>query len=265
LRTARIALLIGACIAPALPAAAQSEAPTVDDKQERARELHERGLAAYDAERYDEAIVAFREAYELSPVPGILFNLAQAHLAKGPRSCPEARRAFSMYLQASPSASNRSAVQARIDELNACADAEERRRAEEAAAPVSPSTPAPSPAPRERPGANAAEPKPLEESDNVPWLALGVGGLGVVAAAVGVVFYASAGSDYDELKSSCRDQCAPSSWEDAAERERTGLVLIGVGGAVAIGSLVVWLATGRSGKAPTRATAAIPSGFVATW
>ncbi len=264
MKAGRTALWLAACVSLAFDLAAQPT-PPANDADERARSLHEQGVAAFEAGDYDRAIAAFSEAYELSPAPGILFNLGQAHVAKGPSNCAEARRAYSMYLQAAPNARNRQAVQTWIDELAACADAEEARRAQ-ASTPPAAAGPADEASAPPAPVTVFAEPAaPVSESRDVPWLAIGAGSLGVVAAAIGGVMYASAGSDYSELKDSCGNQCAPSSWEDAADRERTGLVLIGVGSALAIGSLVIWLATGSAGEPPQRARAAHPGGFVTTW
>jgi tetratricopeptide (TPR) repeat protein len=255
----RTALWLVAALAASRGAAAQ-EAPPADDAQRRARALHEQGMSAYDAGRYDEAATAFDQAYQLSPAPGLLFNLAQAQRGRGPRACPEALAAYRSYLRAVPTAPNRAVVEARIAEMEPCAAREEERRAR--ASPASrprklrPAQPEPvSTQPRPE------RPEPMSEA-SVEWLLAGAGS-GVVAAAIGTGLYLSAGSDYSELEQRCGRRCPPSAWEGAKDRERTGLVLIGVGSAVAVATLVVWLAT--SGESGNPARARDPRGVAVAW
>jgi tetratricopeptide (TPR) repeat protein len=115
------------------PGLAQSRART---PAEQAREQYERGIVAYNLERFDDAIAAFTRAYELDPAPTLLFNIAQSRWKKG-----ENERAlfyYRRYLEADPGAANRATVEARIREL------EGARRAPVAAAPP-PAPPAPAP------------------------------------------------------------------------------------------------------------------------
>jgi len=56
------------------PAAAQKSA---DD--ERARELYDNGAILYEEGRYEDAIAAWKAAYDLSPKPLLLFNVANAY------------------------------------------------------------------------------------------------------------------------------------------------------------------------------------------
>lgn len=63
-----------------------------DGRKEKARRLFDQGQTFYSLGEYDRAIASFREAYELSSAPGLLFNLAQAHRLNG-----ECRRALELY------------------------------------------------------------------------------------------------------------------------------------------------------------------------
>jgi tetratricopeptide (TPR) repeat protein len=150
----------------ALGAQAQARTPA-----EEAKEHYERGVVAYNLERFDEAIAAFTKAYELDPAPTLLFNIAQSRWKKG-----ENERAlfyYRRYLEADPNAANRPTVEARIRELEA---------ARRAPAPVAASAPAPvaAPAPRVPPVFVQAAPPPPERPPlyRRPWV------WGVVAAAV---------------------------------------------------------------------------------
>ena len=69
----------------------------------------------YKERRFAEAAAKYREAYELSQVPALLFNVAQAHRLAG--QCREAVTAYEAYLREAPGAANRADAEARRDEL----------------------------------------------------------------------------------------------------------------------------------------------------
>jgi len=56
-----------------------------DKQTERAGALYSDGRVAFDAERYQAAYDAFHEAYALSALPALLYNMAAALEALG---CP---------------------------------------------------------------------------------------------------------------------------------------------------------------------------------
>ena len=69
--------LLLATLLAAGPARAQGEAPREADDQ-RARVLYENGAILYEEGRYEDAVVAWKEGYELSNRPLFLFNIANA-------------------------------------------------------------------------------------------------------------------------------------------------------------------------------------------
>jgi tetratricopeptide (TPR) repeat protein len=101
------------------PAIALAEPP---DRQAR---LHfESGRSYYEQGRYDEALHEFEEAYRLaSPAsqPIMLFNVAQTQERIGRLS--EAIDSFRRYLEASPRADDRAAIESRIQNLQSRLDA----------------------------------------------------------------------------------------------------------------------------------------------
>jgi tetratricopeptide (TPR) repeat protein len=102
-----IVLLTATARAEQLPARAAAEAKAQYDK----------GVVAYNLQKFDDAIAAFTRAYEIDPSPILLFNIAQSHNKKG-----ETERAlfyYRRYLEADPAAENRDKVEARIRELEA--------------------------------------------------------------------------------------------------------------------------------------------------
>src|SRR5689334_7510905 len=68
-----------------------------------ARELSDQGLAAFNQGRYAEAIRAFLASYEISPLPALMFNVAQAHRLLG--DCQQAEIYYRRYLNELPEAS----------------------------------------------------------------------------------------------------------------------------------------------------------------
>lgn len=63
-------------LALALSVAVWAQSP--DNAEQRARELYENGVILYDEGRYEDAIVAWNEAYAMSERPLLLYNIASA-------------------------------------------------------------------------------------------------------------------------------------------------------------------------------------------
>lgn len=94
---------------------ATSSVRGAEDPTARARALFLAGKKHYAAERYREAIAAFREANGLKPSPILDFNIARSHEELGePASAIEH---YERYLRARPKAANRSSVERRIAAL----------------------------------------------------------------------------------------------------------------------------------------------------
>jgi tetratricopeptide (TPR) repeat protein len=107
---AAVAFVAVVCAAGALAAQPRTRSP-----QDQAKEQYERGVVAYNLERFDDAIAAFARAYELDPAPILLYNIAQARWKKGEND--RALFYYRRYLEADPNAENRAAVEARMRDL----------------------------------------------------------------------------------------------------------------------------------------------------
>ena len=197
--------------APAAPLAAEARA---DD--EEARDLFEIGKGAFDEGRFDRAAKYFREAYELSHRPALLFNIGTA--LDRLRLDQEALDAFRQYLELVPEASNRRYVEERIRIIEAALARTQPTEAD--ADPLAPpnqedaleTTPAAADPPREplvpspAETARAAEPlapasgDPQHPHDTAPspitarwWFWTGIGAVAVAAVAVVVAMSAGGG------------------------------------------------------------------------
>ena len=103
------ALLTVACLA-ALPAYAEDTATGSEAEAEaEAMALYAQGEEHYNAGRIDEALLAFRKAYQLLPAPGLLVNIGQCFRQLGDH--PNAVLAFERYLKDEPEADNRTEVE----------------------------------------------------------------------------------------------------------------------------------------------------------
>ena len=91
--------------------------PAATDEMARARDLFQRGEQLYKAGDYARALVLYREAYGLKPLPGFLFNLGQCARQLG--RCDHALAHFREFLSKLPQAPNRGLVEELIRECEA--------------------------------------------------------------------------------------------------------------------------------------------------
>jgi tetratricopeptide (TPR) repeat protein len=250
----------GACallLAVAVAGAAQAE-PSAPGPNAEAQRLNRDGLTQYTLGRFDQAIEAFKAAYELAPTPGLLFNIAQAYRLKGDGSCAEALRFYRNYIAAAPSATSHARADASIAEMSSCV---ERRRAAQLARPPEPNVVAPAVvAPPEAavvaaPAAVVMEaPSSRRPSARRFAAPLTLVGAGVASAAAGLALDLLAGSDYNRLRGgSCALATCPSStWSGAREREQAGIGLLIGGGAIAVAGVVWTAVVARQRVHPTR-------------
>jgi tetratricopeptide (TPR) repeat protein len=99
------------------PSIASAQEGVGGTSDEEARGLFLAGQAAYNRDRFDDALDYFERSHELSGRPALLFNigLAAAHAGRIER----ARAAFEQYLAEMPEAPNRADAEARLARLNA--------------------------------------------------------------------------------------------------------------------------------------------------
>lgn len=131
-RLARCALagLVGMLLLLALPAQAD-DATERQARVKQAQQQFERGKRAYNLGRFEAALEAFSSAYELKPVPELLFNLGQCH--KKLHNHERALFFFESYLREKPDAPNREQVEALIKEIESALQEEQTQQAQQSA------------------------------------------------------------------------------------------------------------------------------------
>ena len=232
-----------------------------------ARKHFELGAQLYKTSNYQQALIEFSKAYELSKKPALLFNIARCHEVMA--NLEEAVKFYRHYLEQVPTAPNRSLVESRLRNLQNVLAA---RRAKDKPAP-GPKKPTP-PEPKKDPTPDdpslapppvVSTPAPLEtqpagttpSQDGPPrwkhttgWIALGTGGALLVT---GIVFGGMAAGKTDDYKEAARttpyDQLGELREEgEALESTQIGLMVAGGVLAAAGGALLLWQHMGRRKK-----------------
>lgn len=257
--------LLGSGIAFAQePRAQEQRAPAPAERElgpdERARELYLQGDRLYAEGNYDEAIVALKEAYDLSRRPALLFNIANAYERLG--RYEEALLYLNQYAPSAPE-HQRHIVLKRIRALEL--RAEEKRQERPSAAPSAPGAASGRAAPESTSPAEArleaAPPSPLaspeaDATKRQSLLGYAVGGAGLVAIGVGTVFGMSASSLRSDAEGDCvnngADVLCPASardsLSDADSRALVADIAWGLGlAAVGVGVYLVLDASKESG------------------
>ncbi len=215
-----------------------------------AERFYTEGQKAYDAQRFDEALVAWERAYELSRLPALMFNIAQAYRLNG--NCAKAIASYRTFVELAPTSDERGDAEALIREMSPCP-----------AVVVTPPPSKPKP-PSERaisPSANPGRGKRIVGG------VIAVGGVGLVA--VGVVFGSKAAALADEVKAACVVTCdfAMIGTKDADGRaaERNQFIFLGAGGAAIVTGSVLYFLGKRDGASTVAIAPRGDGGAAITW
>ncbi|HEU0029277.1 MAG TPA: hypothetical protein VFQ53_01505 [Kofleriaceae bacterium] len=232
-----------------------------------AEALYVAGQKAYDAKRYDDALVSWQRSYELSRLPGLLFNIAQAHRLRGkPGDCTKAIARYHEFVKLDPKSAQRAKAEGFIIDLAPCAASEAAAASPSPTAPPPPSTASGAPAePAPPPVVHDAPASPGRTKRIASYVA---GGTGVVLLGTGLYFGNKASSLGKEVTAACADGCdfANVAAKDAEGRSaaKKQWVFYGLGaGALATSGVLYWLASKE--HAPNVAIAPHGTGAVVSW
>jgi tetratricopeptide (TPR) repeat protein len=154
----------------------------------QARALYDKAIAHYDLAEYETAITEFKQAYELTREPALLFNIAQSYRLH--RDYEQALHFYKTYLELKPDAPNRGDATVQIRKMKEALKAAHPPAAAPpvAAPPVAPAPPPPavaSPPPSVEAAPPAPRPTPFARTRRgQATIALAVvGGAALIAAA----------------------------------------------------------------------------------
>jgi tetratricopeptide (TPR) repeat protein len=234
-----MAVALPAAAAP--PATAPSTAGATATTPDPARDHYERGLAKYNLAEFDAAIAEFKESYELSKAPRLLFNIAQAYRLK--KDYASALYFYNTYLRAEPNPPNREDVDAKIDEMKRAVD-EQQRNASAATAPAGGALAAGSsgPASASTSGSGAGRRGEIGPGSRRTLRAAGIAlaAIGVASAAVGGGMLGLSSADARNLHQvavagmpwTAADQAR---FDQGQRADTAGIVMLSVGGALVLG------------------------------
>lgn len=252
--------LICAALISAAPAAALAQPAAKADagKTRTAKQYVAAGLAAQSAKEYETAVAMYQKAYDLVPLPVLLFNIGQAQRLAG--NDAQARLMYQRYLAAEPTGAQAKLAQDFLGELDAKAATQAAAAATAAAdadrvaaasrdadaQPAETTRPAATPTmdasatlvsgnPRAHSGADgdARAGRPLRIGG------LAVAGAGVVGVGVAIAFGLKASSLSDEL-SEPGAPFDPGKVDDGRSAERMSIVAGIAGGALIAGGVVLY-------------------------
>jgi len=213
------------------PAQAQEPAEdedAADPNVERAKELYYQSLEYYQQARYDEAVEALREAYELAARPNLLYNVASPLERLG--RWEEALDALKRYRpDAEPEELD--AIDRRIANL-------ELKVAQERAD-------------REALEAAKNQPPPVPERKGPPAAAWALLGTGAVGIGSGTVFTIRALSARSQWTGQCTDgdpRLCPAGAADAVRRDGSSSIIADISWVVGVGATGAGLAIALGGK-----------------
>ncbi len=220
-------------------------------RDELARKHFESGAAYLQQSDYESALREFESAYELSPRPELLLNIATVYERMG--KLDEAVQALGRYLAAAPDGEHAETVQLRIDNLN-----KRRQERDQEAEPTQPPAPpaladANPPAPStpletthsEPPPAPAptlpGPPPPSESRSSTGFtVALVLGGAGLAAIGATVTGL-MANAEYGDLEGSCKPNCTDDQVSRGKNLALASTLLTGVAVVGAAAGVTLWL------------------------
>lgn len=202
--------------------------------------LYRRGLDHFNAGRYGAAVADFRASYDVTPSPGLLYNIAQALRLGG--DCVGARAAYDGFLATNPPEKIRRRAEARLAELNGCASGPRQPLA--LAAPPLPISSLPSGAvsagsPASRGARTTSRPFPRRRAGGIA-----SGAAALLLASAGVYFGVSAGAASDDVSRTVHEARPWDATSMAREREglRHETWSVGFGAAALVaGAVSGWL------------------------
>ena len=221
-------------------------------------QLYYDGQAAFDANRYDDAIVAWERSYAAAPQPVLLFNLAQAYRLRGHSGdCTKARADYKEFLAGKPAVEQRTIAEHFLVEIDACAQGEAKPP------PITPPPPA---------VAVPVRPVPVEPEAHSRMFPIGIGTAVVGAGLIGAgVFYGHRASKLsDRISEECAQSCSfddiKTDDSEGRSAQRLQYVFDGLGAAAIVaGGVMFWYSHTHADRPAPVGLLVTGDGAFATW
>jgi tetratricopeptide (TPR) repeat protein len=222
-----------------------------------AERYYNEGQAAYDAKRYDDAIAAWDRSYASSHLPGLVYNLAQAHRLRG--DCREAVEAYKRFVELDPTSPQRASAEGFVRDLEPCPNPATVEH------PTTPPAlpPSPPPAPPPPPHVAVVHRHTGERIAGLVFI-----GAGVAAAGVGGYFGSQAQTLANQVHTACTPSCE---WDTVKAKDQEGrsdaqlqYVLYAAGGAAIVTGAVLFALSRRHADVPV-AISPLRGGAALTW
>lgn len=239
-----VILAVGLAYVP-VPALADAGA----DARVEAKQHYDAGETAFRLGELDRAITEWRQSYELSKVPLLLYDIGQAYRQKGDKK--QALFFYQQYLSVAPTGENHDVAEKRVDELKQALAAEQKAQTAPPQGPTPPganSTPTEAaPTPSHAQSSATTMRAPAQRSR----LALALGwcgvGVGIAAAAVSAGLLGAAASERNDALTAPTQTTFDMHHENSLRLQQGGWPLLGVGAVLAVAGTVVLVLNAKKG------------------
>jgi tetratricopeptide (TPR) repeat protein len=206
--------------APERAGATEPVALPTDQQMAAARSFFDNGQALYKQGKYESAWLEFSSAYQIAPLPDLLFNMARCEAKIGRRE--DAVRHYRQFLERVPNDPEADKIRAQIAELEAQIQASGGTQGgASASAPGGAGTPSES------------------RLRKIPLIATSLGGGAVVLLIAGAGTLGYVGSEYGALSERCNRACDPMEWAGLRSTSHAGYALLGLSAAAAVAAAAV--------------------------
>ncbi len=235
-------LVIAFCIACMLGALARNAGAQPNE----AERLYTEGQKAYDEQHYDVALKAWERSYELSHLPALIFNIAQAYRLHG--DCAKALASYRKFVELDPTSDERANADGLIKEMQPC--------------PVPVVKPKPVPVVVKHDEGHPGRGKKLTGA------VIAIAGVALVGT--GAFFGSKARSIADDVNQLCAAGCdfsqIASKDADGRSAERNQYIFLGVGAAALVtGGVFYWLGKREHAASHVALTPRGDGGASITW
>lgn len=236
-----------------------------------AKKHFELGNTYYEVSNYAQALAEFQKAYELEPLPGLIYNIARCHELLN--NLKEAIAQYRLFLEKSPESKDRATVELRIKNLEKRLEQTRETSPTPPQAQAKPTEAVPTPAasPRGNPEPPVAgvvteeAPRPSARPRSwkwqTGWIALGVGGASLIAGIISGAMVSSKNSEFEQGVQQNKTYSTLSDIRSSGqsfEKVEIATLVIGGVGLAAGGGLLLWEALGGSSETSSNQTALLP-------